>query len=85
MDATPLGETTAVLMDRLSDQFEEFEDAEIGSVLVIAEVILPTDGPEGSTGIHFRCSDPRQWVQQGLLHYALNAAVHPDHGEDDGD
>lgn len=84
MDATTLGTTAARLMDELADRFDGFEDAELGTVLILAEVNIPSDGPEGSSGIYFRASDARKWIQQGMLHYALNSATESDE-DDDGE
>lgn len=85
MDTTALGTTMAEFMEETERRFEDKPQAEIGHVMVIAEVKIPDDGPEGSSGIYFRSSDPRLWAQQGLLHYALNAATVLNDEDDDGE
>lgn len=68
MDTTKLGEVTAALMELID---AENPDAELGEVMVLAE-IQGTDEEGGWTGIRWRCSDSRYWVQDGLLYAALN-------------
>lgn len=70
VDTTKLGHESAHLMERLA---EEHEDAEIGEVMILAYVHVPPTADEdyGSGYIAWRCSDPREFIQRGLLHAAL--------------
>lgn len=76
MDTTKLGEVAAVLMERLALEADE-EDMELGEVMIVAEV-NGKDEDDGWTGIAYRCSDDRTWVQCGLLHAALRMATNED-------
>lgn len=69
MDTTQLGEVTAELMEKLADTEP---DAELGVVMVLAEIRGEDDGEEW-TGIEWRCSDSRAWIQYGMLHAALES------------
>lgn len=68
MDATPLGVVTAKLMEHLSED----DSAELGEVLVLAEVLGKDDEGDWTT-IAWHCSDDRAWVQLGLMHAALDS------------
>jgi hypothetical protein len=64
-----IGTTAAKLMDSIES---EGEDVEIGEVMLLVECRYKHDDDEYS-GIDFRCTDERVWVQHGMLHFALNA------------
>lgn len=68
MDTTRLGETAAALMDLIDAE----DGDELGVVMVLAEV-KGTDDDGEWTAIRWRCSDPRAWVQYGVLHEALRS------------
>lgn len=70
MDTTELGSTAAQLMEMIE---EEEPDAEMGVVMILAE-INGCDEDGGWSSIRWRCSDPRVWVQDGMLHAALDGA-----------
>lgn len=74
MDTTKLGTQVAGFMERLEADLPE--DAQLGEILVIAEMQIPgiSDDDHGETRIHFSCTDPRAHVQVGLLKLALVAA-----------
>lgn len=65
-------------MERLTERYGE--DAEVGTVAVVAEV----DCGDDSTAIYYRCTDGRHWIQAGLFEAAKRAVVHSQqHIEDD--
>lgn len=73
MDTTRVGTVAAELMEGLAEGWEDHpHDVEIGEVLILVE-LRGDDGDAGWTDVAFRCSDPRQWVQRGLLHAALSS------------
>ncbi len=79
-DLTQVGMTAADLMEDLAESLEG--DEEIGEVMVLVEV-SGKDGEVEWTDISWRCSDPRAWVQHGMLAYALNAERRVDEDEDE--
>ena len=68
LDTTRLGNAAAELMDSLAEAYENDDGAEIGVVAIVVEV----NGP-GWTGVDYRASDPRCWVQSGLFAAAARA------------
>lgn len=68
MDTTRLGEVTAALMELIDS---EEENSELGVVLVLAEIAGTDEDGDDWTSIRWRCSDPREWIQYGMLHAAL--------------
>jgi hypothetical protein len=83
IDAGKIGVVAAQLMDDLVKDQEEIGDhQEIGEVMLLAEVRGQDDGGT-YTYIRFRCSDPRDWVQRGLLHACLDQDKVPGEDADD--
>lgn len=69
LDTNRLGRVAAEMMDSLAEGYAE-HDVEVGEVLMIVEI------KSGSwTTVSYRSSDPRLWVQLGLL-AAAERAVH---------
>lgn len=69
-----IGKTAVEFIDFVKDANDDLADACIGEVMVIAE-IRGIDGDGEQVGeVQFRCSDPRGWVQRGLLEEAINTA-----------
>ena len=83
IDPTRLGQVTAELMEKLSEDWDE-ESAELGEVMVLAEVKVTDEDGDDWTYIAWRCSDPRNWVQRGLLHASLEQERITD-DDDEGD
>jgi hypothetical protein len=82
MDLTRVGTTAAELMEHLTDSLDGGE--EIGEVMILVEVSGDDEGGNW-TDIFWRCSDPRAWVQHGMLAYALSGHRKVDPDEDDGE
>ena len=68
MDTTELGNIAAEMMEALAEDFGD--GAELGVVMVVAEVVDDTDPDDQLNTIVGRCSDGREWVQTGLLQTA---------------
>lgn len=68
LDVAKLGQSAAELMDSLADAYENDEGAEIGMVAIVVEV----NGPDW-TGVDYRTTDGRRWVQEGLFGAAIRA------------
>jgi hypothetical protein len=68
LDQTPIGRLTAELMDGLERDFSD--QAEIGAVLLIAEV---TD--QGQSQVVTKASDPRSHVALGLMEIARSGML----------
>jgi hypothetical protein len=80
VDTTKVGQVAAALMEAISEDYHE--DVEIGDVVIVVELSYPPGCPPGedneflgSTSITFQGSDPRGWVQRGLLIEALEGRV----------
>jgi hypothetical protein len=78
MDTSRLGQVAADLMEAIDSE----DGDELGVVLVLAE-IKGSDEHGDWTAIRWRCSDPRAWVQYGVLHAALDQDRVVDMGDDD--
>lgn len=63
MDTSEVGHIAARLMDEVEAEFTGGE--ELGEVAIVAEVNRDGDDPE--TWVEVICTDPRRWVQAGLL------------------
>jgi hypothetical protein len=74
VDTTRLGQVAADLMDLLAEDAadEEAAEMELGEVMILAEVKGRDEEGDDWTSIRFRCSDPRFWVQRGMLSAALD-------------
>jgi hypothetical protein len=61
-------------MDLLAEDAadEEAAEMELGEVMILAEVKGRDEEGDDWTAIRFRCSDPRFWVQRGMLSAALD-------------
>lgn len=77
MDTTRVGEVAATLMELIAEAYGD--DATVGVVAIVVEVDIPPSDPgeHGITEIQVRCSEPRRWIQAGLLESA-RACVLPD-------
>lgn len=60
LDTTRLGRVAAEMMESLAESYAE-EDVEMGEVVLAVEI-----RSGGWSGIAYRCTDPRNWVQRGL-------------------
>jgi hypothetical protein len=81
LDTTKLGQLAAELMDSLAEAYEDDEGAEIGTVAIVVEI----EGP-GWTGVDYRSTDQRRWVQEGFFDAPKRAVrLSARNGGDDGD
>lgn len=60
----------AELIEHLENSYDG-EEIEIGEVMVLVEITGRNEEEGDWTAINFRCSDPRHWIQQGMLHAAM--------------
>lgn len=80
LDTTKLGQVAAELMESLANSYEGY-DVEVGTVALIVEV-----NASEWTAVTYRCSDPRVWIQKGLMRAGISAVNAANgHGEDDDD
>lgn len=72
LDVGPIVDAAAMLVEHLRREYGE--DAELGDVVVVAEVRLPPLGDDrGYTVVHAEPSSPRAVVNVGLLELGLEA------------
>lgn len=68
-DTTLIGETASQMMEIVAGRHPS---SEVSTVVVIVAL----DGPDGSSTIEVRCSDPRKWIGEALCakgqHVILN-------------
>lgn len=64
IDTTKLGRFVAESMETI--ERDQLDNADIGMMMLIVEVNYTDDDGEECTGIRFRCSDGRGFVQLGL-------------------
>ena len=78
MDTRKLGAVAAELMEYIEKR--EDETTEIGEVMILVELRgTHDDGSDQKwTTISTQCTDPRGWVQRGLLNEALLDAQQPE-------
>lgn len=70
IDTRMVGHVAADLMEQVAEQFGE--EAAVETVSVVVEVRHADEASDQATTISCACSDPRAWVQAGLLHFAAN-------------
>ena len=70
LDTAKLGNLALALIDQLAEDYGEVPDIEIGMVAIVVELAVPD-----ASGIAFRCSDARRWVQAGLFERARTIAA----------
>lgn len=70
LDVSQLGATAMGMMDGLAQKERFGDDAEIRTVAIVVEI---NDGD--TTGVFYRCTDPRIFVQEGLFRAAIRAAL----------
>ena len=70
IDTRMVGHVAADLMEQVAEQFGE--EATVETVAMVVAVRHADDATEEATTISCACSDPRAWVQVGLLHFAAN-------------
>jgi hypothetical protein len=63
------------LLDHLDDDEDYSDEAALGVVAVVCEIEWTDDDGDQRTGIAFWCSDPRRFVQHGLLAMAARQAI----------
>ena len=81
IDATPLGQLTAVVMDDLDRAVDrgEMTDAQIVSTLVVVEVRHSGDEEDGRySTVSARATDDSMTVGLGLAHRAIHTMLNPD-------
>lgn len=79
LDTTRLGELAAGMMERLAEGYED-HDVTVGTVALIVEV-----NSGDWTAVTYRCSDPRAWVQRGLMEAGISAIMRTDSMDDDAE
>jgi hypothetical protein len=72
IDSTKVGVVTAELMDYLAESYGD-DEVGVGTVMVLVEVTGTDEDGDDWTAIQSRCSDPRAWVQNGMLHAGLRS------------
>lgn len=80
LDLGDVGRTAAELMDVLAEDLEAETNPRVDMVAIV--VAVSTD--EWS-GIRYRCSDRRPWIQRAVLAEALELAEQPDDDDERGD
>lgn len=70
-----VGIIAADLMERLEDDYKDFDDVEIGIVAVVVEVNYVDRQDDGVSAVEYRCSDERRWIQHGLFEAARRAVT----------
>jgi hypothetical protein len=84
LDTTQVGTVAAELMDTLAeDQERDTDELTVGVVMVLVEVQGTDEDGDSWTWIRYRCSDPRVWIQRGMLHAALEQDQLPDLEDED--
>lgn len=64
----------AELLDMLERDYEGRE-VEVERVMVVVEVSGEVGTDDQWTGVFYRCSDPKRWIQYGLLDSAKRAVL----------
>jgi len=61
----------------LNDLEAEYEDMEVetGRVMIVVELNGDLGTEDEWTGIFYRCSDPKRWIQYGMLDSAKRAVI----------
>ncbi len=62
------------MLDYLDDN-ERYAGGELGIVAIVCEIDYVDDDGDARTGMPFWCSDPRRFVQHGLLLAAAGQAI----------
>lgn len=84
-DFAEAAQIAAGLIDRLEQDYQEYDDVRIGVVSLVAEVEYTVDGDEFCS-IEYRCSDGRRWIQLGLFESARRGVIRSsEHLDDDDD
>jgi hypothetical protein len=66
---------SAAVIQMLDYLERAYPDGELGVVAIVCEVDYENADGEGKTGVPVWCSDPRRFVQHGLLHTAAWEAI----------
>lgn len=82
MNLSQIGTEVLDLIEWLERDYSDRE-VNVGVVAIVVELDETSDGDE-YTGIHYRCSDPRRWVQAGLFAGAQRAVYATEEEEDAG-
>lgn len=76
-DVGRIGEVAAQLLDgamnATADPDDDIVDAEVGEVIIVAELQFRDSEGTEYTRSFYRCSDGRKWVQRGLLREGIVA------------
>lgn len=80
IDATQLGQLTAVVMDDLDRAVDrgEMDGAEIVSALIVVEVRHGADEDDRYSTVSARATDDSMTVGLGLAHRAIHTMLNPD-------
>jgi hypothetical protein len=90
VDVAQIGTEAMALVDHLRELYGD--EVRIGTIAIVVDVLA--DGEDGSpiNPVTYSCSDPRRWVQVGLLEEALDRAQVANaerearaHGEDESE
>jgi hypothetical protein len=87
LDTTDLSKLALELIERLANDYEDWDEVETGVVALVVEVSgrnpdlsseeqeeIGEDEPNFTT-IEYRCSDPRRWIQAAIFARAADAAL----------
>lgn len=77
MKLSQVATISAELIDILESDFADVdeENLEVGVIAVVVEINQKRENGE-FTGIHYRCSDARRWVQHGFFQGAARASLY---------
>lgn len=77
----------AVVAAQLLDDLETAygDDIEVGHVMIVVEISGDVGTDDEWTGVHYRCSEARRWVQAGLLTAARRACYASSETPDEDD
>jgi hypothetical protein len=79
LDTTELSKLALELIERLADDYEDWEKVKTGVVGLVVEVNGKHPEMDNEvTVIEYRCSDPRRWVQGAIFDRAKHAALWDD-------
>ena len=72
LDAARMARFAAESIDQLEELMKDDPGAELGEILIVAEIKNITMDSDTGTAVRFACTDDRFWVQRGLLESALD-------------
>src|SRR3954470_8827517 len=76
--------TAAELLDTLEEDYKEM-DVEVGEVAMVVEITGAIGTENEWTGVFYRCSNPKRWVQVGFLDAARRGVLESSQFVDEDD